>query len=91
MYRCPHCGELAISAWSQFSAPFNTTTTCPACKNEVKVKRKMSNYLVALYLIAMPILAYIFAYPYDSSAAFVGLVAVAIVPIRSAAYEEVAL
>jgi phage FluMu protein Com len=62
MYRCPHCGDLSVSAATQFSPPFDGRTKCPTCKVELKVKMKLSNFVLALYLFARALLGIVFGF-----------------------------
>jgi len=50
MYRCPNCRDLSISGFSQITPPFDGKTKCPVCKAEVRIKKKVTNYLVIIYL-----------------------------------------
>jgi hypothetical protein len=91
MYRCPHCKNLSISALSQLSPPFNGVTTCPACKSEVKVKRKFTNFLVAIYFVASIIASKFFGLR-EFVSSFNGLailIAGAFFQIRFVEYEEI--
>lgn len=65
MYRCPNCQKMTISGMTQFSPPFNGMVECPNCHAELRVKRKFSNYLVAIYLIARAMLYFVFGLHID--------------------------
>jgi len=50
MYRCPNCKELSISGFSQLTPPFDGNIRCTVCKAELRIKKKITNYLVIIYL-----------------------------------------
>jgi DNA-directed RNA polymerase subunit RPC12/RpoP len=90
MYRCPHCGDRSISAWSQFSPPFDSRTSCPSCGAKVKVKFKLTNLLVVAGLLGMTLPGVLFGSQYriDPFIQMVGLIACAFLQIRLTAYEK---
>jgi hypothetical protein len=91
MYKCPHCHHLSISGWSQLSPPFDGHVTCPVCHTEVRVKRRISNYFVFLYLIGTLAASFLSGHHglFDSFIGIALLIAVAGLQIRLTKYEEV--
>lgn len=91
MYMCPHCRHFSISWRAQLSPPFDGRTTCPCCGARLKIKLKVSNFLIPIYLFGRATLGMLFHLRFD--AGFVGETAIAIIlcvlQIRLMAYEEV--
>lgn len=50
MIRCPHCGKQSISTIAQLCRPFDNRTTCPACGAKLKIRMKLSNFILPIYL-----------------------------------------
>lgn len=88
MYRCPNCNELSISGFSQLSPPFDGLTQCPNCGVELRVKRKFTNYLVALYMATVIAASFVLD-KHGMLSSFIGfalLVAVGVIQIRYVEY-----
>jgi predicted RNA-binding Zn-ribbon protein involved in translation (DUF1610 family) len=56
MYRCPHCGKQSISTIAQLCRPFDNCTTCPACGTKLKIRMKLSNFILPIYLFCRSLL-----------------------------------
>lgn len=91
MYRCPHCGDLAISGATQFSPPFNGRVKCPTCGTELKIKRKVSNFILPIYFAGRAALSLLFGLRFDGGFFWEMMFAVilAFIQIRFSSYEEV--
>ena len=91
MYRCPHCRDLSISWRAQFSPPFDGRTKCPSCGAELKIKLKVSNLLLAIYLGGRGLLGLLFDIRFDPGLFWeIWIVVIlAFLQVRLSAYREV--
>ncbi len=53
MYACPHCKNSSITFGTILKYPFSRVLECPVCHSQVRYKRKISNYAVAIYLASV--------------------------------------
>jgi len=66
MYRCPHCGKQSISTIAQLCRPFDNQTTCPACGANLKIRMKLSNFILPIYLFCRGMLGLVFGIHFDA-------------------------
>jgi len=80
-----------ISGLSQFAPPFNGITTCNNCGAMVKVKRKISNYLLPTYILIRAVMGLAFEIHPDLTATSEILILVLIFffQVRLISYEEI--
>jgi len=63
MYKCPECGASSIPVLAQLAPPWDGYTACSACGATLQIKRKASNYLVVVYMLARACMPYVFSMP----------------------------
>lgn len=67
MYRCPHCGNLSISATSAalFKPPFDGRAKCPTCGAQLRIKLTVFSFLLPVYLFSRGALGLLFHLHFD--------------------------
>ncbi|WP_159703835.1 hypothetical protein [Massilia sp. 9I] len=82
---------MSISAASQFSPPFNGRVKCPTCGSELKVRQKLTNFILPIYLLGRVALSQLFGLRFDAGMFWEMLILLALgfVQIRFIAYKEV--
>jgi len=92
MYQCPHCGKQSISTIAQLCRPFDNRTTCPACGAKLKIRMKLSNFILPIYMFCRSMLGLVFGMHFDAGlpAEMAAVLMFFFLQIRLIEYKEVA-
>lgn len=91
MYRCPHCSDLSISGATQLSPPFDGRVKCSTCAAELKVKIKLTNFILPAYFMSRSLMGLLFHIHIDLDIFWEMTIVLilAFLQIRLSTYEEV--